>query len=389
MKYLISGGGTGGHIFPAVSIANALREADPECDILFVGALGRMEMERVPQAGYPIVGLPIRGFDRSRPWRNIRVLIDLMRSMIQARKIVRDFRPDVGVGVGGYASGAAMKVAAKMGVPILLQEQNGFAGVTNKLLKDDAKKICVAYEGMERFFPQEKIILTGNPVRQNLTSGTKEEALKYFNETFGVHFTAERKTLLIIGGSLGARTINQSIVAHLSELIASGIQVIWQTGKNYYADCQKALSNHLSPIANSQSPITNSQSPIANTPSPIICTDFVSQMPLAYALADLVISRAGASSISELCLLGKPSILVPSPNVAEDHQTHNAMALVKKQAAVLVKDNNAHSELIATALQLITDDQQLQELHTHILTLALPDSARMIAAEVMQLAQKK
>ena len=389
MKYLISGGGTGGHIFPAVSIANALREADPDCEILFVGALGRMEMERVPQAGYPIVGLPIRGFDRSRPWRNIRVLIDLMRSMIQARKIVRDFRPDVGVGVGGYASGAAMKVAAKMGVPILLQEQNGFAGVTNKLLKDDAKKICVAYEGMERFFPKEKIILTGNPVRQNLTSGTKEEALKYFNETFGVHFTAERKTLLIIGGSLGARTINQSIVAHLSELIESGIQVIWQTGKNYYADCQKALSNHLSPIANTQSPITNSQSPIANTPSPIICTDFVSQMPLAYALADLVISRAGASSISELCLLGKPSILVPSPNVAEDHQTHNAMALVKKQAAVLVKDNNAHSELIATALQFIADDQQLQELHTHILTLALPDSARMIAAEVMQLAQKK
>ena len=389
MKFLISGGGTGGHIFPAVSIANALREADPDCDILFVGALGRMEMERVPQAGYPIVGLPIRGFDRSRPWRNIRVLIDLMRSMIQARKIVRDFRPDVGIGVGGYASGAAMKVAAKMGVPILLQEQNGFAGVTNKLLKDDAKKICVAYEGMERFFPKEKIILTGNPVRQNLTSGTKEEALKYFNETFGVHFTAERKTLLIIGGSLGARTINQSIVAHLSELIESGIQVIWQTGKNYYADCQKALSNLQSPITNSQSPITNSQSPIANTPSPIICTDFVSQMPLAYALADLVISRAGASSISELCLLGKPSILVPSPNVAEDHQTHNAMALVKKQAAVLVKDKNADSELIATALQLIANDQQLQELHTHILTLALPDSARMIAAEVMQLAQKK
>ena len=375
MKYLISGGGTGGHIFPAVSIANALREADPDCEILFVGALGRMEMERVPQAGYPIVGLPVRGFDRSRPWRNIRVLIDLMRSMVQARKIVRDFRPDVGVGVGGYASGAAMKVAAKMGVPILLQEQNGFAGVTNKLLKDDAKKICVAYEGMERFFPKEKIILTGNPVRQNLTSGTKEEALKYINETFGVQFTAERKTLLIIGGSLGARTINQSIVAHLSELIESGIQVIWQTGKNYYADCQKALSNHPSPIANSQ--------------SCIICTDFVSQMPLAYALADLVISRAGASSISELCLLGKPSILVPSPNVAEDHQMHNAMALVNKNAAVLVKDKNAHSELITTALQLIEDDQRLHELHTHILPLALPDSARIIAGEVMQLAQKK
>ena len=200
MKYLISGGGTGGHIFPAVSIANALRELDPECEILFVGALDRMEMERVPQAGYQIIGLPVRGFDRSRPWRNVRVVIDLLRSMWQARQIVRDFRPDVGIGVGGYASGAAMKVAAKMGVPILLQEQNGFAGVTNKLLKEDAQKICVAYEGMERFFPKEKLILTGNPVRQNLTTGTKEDAIKYFNQEFGVNFTANRKTLLIIGG---------------------------------------------------------------------------------------------------------------------------------------------------------------------------------------------
>ena len=371
MKYLISGGGTGGHIFPAVSIANALREADPSCEILFVGALGRMEMERVPQAGYPIVGLPIKGFDRSRPWRNIRVIIDLVRSMIQARKIVCDFGPNVGIGVGGYASGAAMKVAAKMGVPILLQEQNGFAGVTNKLLKDDAKKICVAYEGMERFFPKEKIILTGNPVRQNLTSGTKEEAIQYFNQEFGVHFSAEKKTLLIIGGSLGARTINQSIIAHLNELINSDIQVIWQTGKNYFADCKAALANSSSTTNNNQ----------------IICTDFVSQMPLAYALADLVISRAGASSISELCLLGKPSILVPSPNVAEDHQTHNAMALVNKDAAVLVKDKDAPDTLITVALQLISDNQKLHQLHTHILTLALPDSARIIAAEVMKLAQ--
>ena len=371
MKYLISGGGTGGHIFPAVSIANALREADPSCEILFVGALGRMEMERVPQAGYPIVGLPIKGFDRSRPWRNIRVIIDLVRSMIQARKIVRDFGPNVGIGVGGYASGAAMKVAAKMGVPILLQEQNGFAGVTNKLLKDDAKKICVAYEGMERFFPKEKIILTGNPVRQNLTSGTKEEAIQYFNQEFGVHFSAEKKTLLIIGGSLGARTINQSIIAHLNELINSDIQVIWQTGKNYFADCKAALANSSSTTNNNQ----------------IICTDFVSQMPLAHALADLVISRAGASSISELCLLGKPSILVPSPNVAEDHQTHNAMALVNKDAAVLVKDKDAPNTLITVALQLISDNQKLHQLHTHILTLALPDSARIIAAEVMKLAQ--
>ena len=368
MKYLISGGGTGGHIFPAVSIANALREADPSCEILFVGALGRMEMERVPQAGYPIIGLPVKGFDRSHPWRNIRVVIDLLRSMSQARKIVREFRPDVGIGVGGYASGAAMKMAAKMGVPILLQEQNGFAGVTNKLLKDDAKKICVAYEGMERFFPKEKIILTGNPVRQNLTSGSKEEAIRYFNEEFGVHFNTEKKTLLIIGGSLGARTINQSIIAHLNKLIDSNVQVIWQTGKNYLADCKKALE--------------------ALPHNNIICTDFVSQMPLAYALADLVISRAGASSISELCLLGKPSILVPSPNVAEDHQTHNAMALVKKDAGVLVKDMDAKDQMVATALSLIHDTARLEALRANILTLALPDSAKRIAEEVMKLAQK-
>ncbi len=392
MKYLISGGGTGGHIFPAVSIANALREADPNCEILFVGALGRMEMERVPQAGYKIIGLPVKGFDRSRPWKNIRVMIDLVRSMIQARKIVRDFRPDVGIGVGGYASGAAMKVAAKMGVPILLQEQNGFAGVTNKLLKDDAKKICVAYEGMERFFPKNKIILTGNPVRQNLTSGTKEEAIKYFNEEFGVNFTTEKKTLLIIGGSLGARTINQSIIAHLSELVDSDIQVIWQTGKNYFADCKAAMDALLQDGQSPMGRFAIGRAEPYGTASPIgygiICTDFVSQMPLAYALADLVISRAGASSISELCLLGKPSILVPSPNVAEDHQTHNAMALVRKDAAVLVKDADAKDALIATALPLIKDNKQLESLHKNILKLALPDSAKHIAQEVMKLAQQ-
>lgn len=376
MKYLISGGGTGGHIFPAVSIANALREADPTCEILFVGALGRMEMERVPQAGYKIVGLPVKGFDRSRPWKNIRVVIDLVCSMLQARKIIRDFRPDVGVGVGGYASGAAMKVAAKMGVPILLQEQNGFAGVTNKLLKDDAKKICVAYEGMERFFPKDKIILTGNPVRQNLTTGTKEEAIRYFNEEFGVNFSPDKKTLLIIGGSLGARTINQSIIAHLPELLESDIQIVWQTGKNYFADCEAAVKTILH----------NTTQPLHNTM--LCCTAFLSHMPLAYALADLVISRAGASSISELCLLGKPSILVPSPNVAEDHQTHNAMALVKKDAAVLVKDVDAQKDLISTALSLIQDDKQLDVLHGNILQLALPDSARLIAEEVMNLAKK-
>jgi UDP-N-acetylglucosamine--N-acetylmuramyl-(pentapeptide) pyrophosphoryl-undecaprenol N-acetylglucosamine transferase len=248
MKVLISGGGTGGHIFPAVSIANALRAIDPNCEILFVGALGRMEMERVPQAGYPIIGLPVRGIDRRKVWRNVGVAIDFIRSMRQVRKIIREFRPDVGVGVGGYASGAAMKVAARMGVPILLQEQNGFAGVTNKMLKNDASKICVAYEGMERFFPAEKIILTGNPVRQNLKDGTKEDAIQYFNQTFGVNFTSENKTLLIIGGSLGARTINDSMKANLKALIDSGIQVIWQTGKYYFEDCKQALNSQLSTL---------------------------------------------------------------------------------------------------------------------------------------------
>ena len=373
MRYLISGGGTGGHIFPAISIANALRELDPECEILFVGALGRMEMERVPQAGYKIIGLPVRGFDRKRPWRNISVLIDLIRSMRQARDIVRDFRPDAGVGVGGYASGAAMKVAARMGVPILLQEQNGFAGVTNKLLRNDAAKICVAYEGMERFFPKEKIILTGNPVRQNLTSGTRPEALEYFNSEFGVHFTPDHKTLLIIGGSLGARTINDALLEGIRRLAEAGIQVIWQTGKIYYDHIREAVNA-----------LPDAQTILANT----IITPFLSQMPLAYALADLVISRAGASSISELCLLGKPAILVPSPNVAEDHQTHNAMALVHKDAAVLVRDADAQKDLVTTALSLISHNARLQTLHTHILTLALPDSARLIAMEVIRLAKE-
>ncbi len=353
MRFLISGGGTGGHIFPAVSIANALRELVPDCQILFVGALGRMEMERVPQAGYEIIGLPVRGFDRKRPWRNISVLIDLMRSMRQVKKVIREFKPDVAIGVGGYASGAAMKVAAQMGIPVLLQEQNGFAGVTNKLLKNDAARICVAYEGMERFFPAEKIILTGNPVRQNLLKGERKKV-------------KGERNLLIIGGSLGARTINEAIRAALPELSKQELHVVWQTGKTYYADCKAAWE-------------------AAGSPANIECLDFLSDMPDRYAQADLVISRAGASSISELCLLGKPCILVPSPNVAEDHQTHNAMALVRKDAAVLVKDAEAKDKLVATALQLLADDRRLQTLHTNILTLAQPDSARRIAEEVLKL----
>ena len=357
MRYLISGGGTGGHIFPAVSIANALKELDPEAEILFVGALGRMEMERVPQAGYKIVGLPVRGFNRAQPWKNISVLIDLWRSMRMAKKIIREFRPDVGVGVGGYASGAAMKVAARMGIPILLQEQNGFAGVTNKLLKDDAAKICVAYEHMERFFPAEKIILTGNPVRQNLLSGVK-------SQESGV------KSLLIIGGSLGARTINEALIAGIPSLVEAGIQVVWQTGKVYYEQCRAAWE-------------------AAGSPKSVEVHDFLSDMPDRYAQADLVISRAGASSISELCLLGKPAILVPSPNVAEDHQTHNAMALVEKEAAVLVKDAEAAEKLIPTALELIKDEKTLRKLHTNVLKLAQKDSARRIAEEVIALAKKE
>lgn len=353
MNYLISGGGTGGHIFPAVSIANALCELDPEANILFVGALGRMEMERVPAAGYKIIGLPVRGFNRAQPWKNISVVWDLLKSMRMARKIVKDFRPDVGVGVGGYASGAAMKVAARMGVPILLQEQNGFAGVTNKLLKDDAAKICVAYEGMERFFPKDKILLTGNPVRQDLTLGKRTSA-------------QGTKTLLIIGGSLGARTINESIMAGLAELEKAGIQVVWQTGKTYYERCAAAA---------------------AGKESWLRCQAFLSDMATEYANADLVISRAGASSISELCLLGKPAILVPSPNVAEDHQTHNAMALVRKDAAVLVRDAEAGDQLVAEALKLITDTERLQTLSSNVLTLAQKDSARRIAEEVMKLAR--
>ncbi|MCQ2311069.1 MAG: UDP-N-acetylglucosamine--N-acetylmuramyl-(pentapeptide) pyrophosphoryl-undecaprenol N-acetylglucosamine transferase [Paludibacteraceae bacterium] len=393
MKYLISGGGTGGHIFPAVSIANALKELDPEADILFVGALGRMEMERVPQAGYKIVGLPVRGFNRTKPWKNISVLWDLFRSMRMAKKIISDFQPNVGVGVGGYASGAAMKVAAKMGIPILLQEQNGFAGVTNKLLKDVASKICVAYEGMERFFPKDKIILTGNPIRQNLMNGHREET--------------RRKTLLIIGGSLGAKTINEAVKAGLPALAASDIDVVWQTGKTYYEQCQKAVDKqnaHLFNISARHKNTEKSADTATRRADWITCLAFLSDMPDRYAQADLVISRAGASSISEICLLGKPAILVPSPNVAEDHQTHNAMALVNKDAAVLVKDADATqpvntqsadasrqvslNALIDTALTLIHDDKRLATLSHNVHLLAQTDSATRIAKEVIALARR-
>ncbi|MCD8042426.1 MAG: undecaprenyldiphospho-muramoylpentapeptide beta-N-acetylglucosaminyltransferase [Tannerellaceae bacterium] len=361
-KMIISGGGTGGHIFPAISIANAFKERFPDADILFVGAQGRMEMEKVPAAGYPIVGLPVSGFDRSNLFRNIGVLVKLVKSLRLARKTIRDFKPDIAVGVGGYASGPTLFMAAQLGIPTLLQEQNSYAGVTNKLLAKKAKKICVAYDGMERFFPANKIVLTGNPVRGDLAqaSNKRGEALGYFG------LSPVKKTVLVVGGSLGARTINQSIAAGLSQITTSGIQFIWQTGKNYLSGAQQALKKY--------------------PDAPVWCSDFISRMDLAYAAADLVISRAGASSISELCLLGKAVILVPSPNVAEDHQTQNALALVKKDAAVMVTDKNAPAELVNTALTIVKDEARLNQLSKNISTLAQHNSAARIVDELVSLA---
>ncbi|MCQ2349057.1 MAG: undecaprenyldiphospho-muramoylpentapeptide beta-N-acetylglucosaminyltransferase [Paludibacteraceae bacterium] len=359
-RFLISGGGTGGHIFPAVSIANALKQRHPDCEILFVGANDRMEMERVPAAGYRIVGLPVRGFFRTQRWRNVGVVFDVVRSMLKVRNVIKEFRPDVAIGVGGYASGAAMKVAAQMGVPLLLQEQNGFAGVTNKMLANNASTICVAYDGMERFFPKEKIVLTGNPVRQNLAGASREEAYRHFG------FSPNKKTMLVIGGSLGAKTVNESVLNGLEALLADGtVQLLWQTGKSYIEDIRRRTSN-----------IKNER---------LIITDFVDRMDLAYAMADVVVSRAGASSISELCLLGKASILVPSPNVAEDHQTHNAVALVNHDAALMVKDVDAEKTLIPTAMSLLANDERRRKLSDSVLKLAQRDSAIRIAEEVEKL----
>ena len=364
-KYLISGGGTGGHIFPAVSIANELRRRDPNCEILFVGAEGRMEMERVPAAGYDIVGLKVEGLDRKNILRNVKVVWNLLRSMRKVRRVIKDFCPDVAVGVGGYASGAALKVAQQMGIPVVLQEQNSFAGVTNKMLAKGAEKICVAYTGMERFFPADKIILTGNPVRQNLLATIdKKEAYEYFG------LNPDKPTLMVMGGSLGARTVNQAMIAGLAKLKEAGIQVIWQTGKLYYEQIKSDLSD---------------QSDLSD----IKILDFLARMDYAYAVADLVVSRAGASSISELSLLGKSSILVPSPNVAEDHQTHNARALSDKGAAILVKDVDAVDTLVDIALETIASKEKLQSLSDNVLKLAYPNSAEKIVDEIVKLGSKE
>lgn len=364
LRIIISGGGTGGHIFPAVSIANAIKELRPDTDILFVGAEGRMEMHRVPAAGYPIKGLPVAGFDRKNLFKNIPVLIKLFKSQCMARKIIKDFHPHAAVGVGGYASGPTLKVAGSMGIPTLLQEQNSYAGVTNKLLAKQAKKICVAYEGMERFFDKDKIILTGNPIRQGLLnhSTTREEA----NTTFGLD--PNKRTVLILGGSLGARTINQCLMENLEKVKSSGVQFIWQTGKIYIEEARAAVAK-------------------AGELPMLHITDFISDMATAYCAADLVISRAGAGSISEFCLLQKPVILVPSPNVAEDHQTKNALALVNKNAALYVKDMEAKELLLNKAIETVKQAELLKNLSKNIAELAFTDSANIIAKEVIKLAE--
>ncbi len=365
MKYIISGGGTGGHIFPAISIANAIKKQDPFAEILFVGAIGRMEMERVPQAGYPIEGLPVRGFDRKNLLKNVSVIIDLLKSTRKAKKIIASFKPDIAIGVGGYASAPTLKAASNVGVPTLLQEQNSYAGVTNKLLAARASKICVAYEGMEKFFPAEKIILTGNPVRQDLFAvGSKaREAYDYFG------FDPAKKTILIVGGSLGARTINRSIKEGLQSLAGSDVQCIWQTGKLYVTEAREAAASFRN--------------------SNMIVTDFVTRMDYAYAIADLVISRAGASSISELCLLAKPVILVPSPNVAEDHQTKNALALANRDAAVMIRDADAEKNLVPKALELINNNPALEQFSKNIAQLAQRNSADRIVDEVFKIIEQR
>lgn len=348
LRVLVSGGGTGGHIFPAVSIANAVRRRHPDAEILFVGALGRMEMERVPAAGYRIVGLPVAGFDRKRLWRNFGVLLKLQRSLNIARKVLREFNPDIAVGVGGYASGPMLKAAQKRGIPTLLQEQNSYAGVTNKLLAKKAGAICVAYDGMERFFPGDKIVMTGNPVRTDIVNTSISAA----DARRGLGFDPEKPLILVVGGSLGARTINESVAAALDDWTAAGAQVLWQTGRYYADECRK----------------------IAEERPGVKATDFISDMAKAYRAADIVVSRAGAGTISELQLLGKCAVLVPSPNVAEDHQRRNAEALASRGAAVMVLDTDAPTALADTVKALLGDSARRDSLSAECRKMALEGS---------------
>lgn len=367
MNIIISAGGTGGHIFPAVAVADELTKQDPSVKILFVGALGRMEMERIPKAGYAIEGLPIAGFQRrfslQNVWLNLQLPFKIIKSLLKVRRILKEFKPDIAVGFGGFASGPTLKAAAGLGIPTILQEQNSYAGVTNKLLAEKAVKICVAYEGLVRFFPSEKIVVTGNPVRSDIIDvrAKHTEGVAYFG------LDPKKKTIAILGGSLGAKTLNMAIEQN-AELLANqlDVQILWQCGRLYEADFKNGKA--------------------ANLPN-VQMRSFVDRMDLAYAVADVVIARAGALTISELCLSGNPSILVPSPNVAEDHQTKNAMALVEKNAAILVKDINANKEMLQTALSVLNNGKKADELRKNILALGKPNAAKDIAAVIQSAAK--
>jgi len=363
IKVLISGGGTGGHIFPAIAIANAIKKAIPNAQFLFVGAQDKMEMQKVPEAGYPIEGLWISGFNRSLTLKNLSFPFKLISSLMKARKIVRKFKPDVAVGVGGFASGPTLRMAAMLGVPCLIQEQNSYPGVTNKILAAKVKKICVAYEGMEKYFPKEKIILTGNPIRSEVIKidNKKEEAQKYF------HLKSDKKTVLIVGGSLGAQSVNKAIIAHTEKWKTSDFQVIWQTGKTTYEISKSALE----------------QSRAEN----IHIHQFISRMDLAYAAADLIVSRAGAIAISEISAVGKPVIFVPFPYAAEDHQTKNAQKLVDTQAAQMIKDSKVKEELFPMVKDLIENERLLQKMSVSISKMGIRDADDKIAKEVIELTQ--
>lgn len=360
IRVLVSGGGTGGHIFPALSIANAVRRRHKDAEILFVGALGRMEMERVPAAGYEIIGLPVAGFDRKRLWRNFKVVFKLLKSMRIARKVLRDFQPDIAIGVGGYASGPMLKAAQKAGIPTLLQEQNSYAGVTNKLLAQGAQTICVAYDGMDRFFPADRIVMTGNPVRREIAEASqlREDAKK------ALGFEADKPLLLVVGGSLGALTINESLEAALPQIVASGANVLWQTGKSYAERCLPVAEKYNGKVK---------------------AMPFISDMAGAYSAADLIVARAGAATISELQLLGAPAVLVPSPNVAEDHQRKNAQALADRDAAVMVLDADARTQLCSTVLSLLSDAPRREMLGANAAKMALRESDERIADEIDKL----
>ena len=361
LRIIISGGGTGGHIFPAIAIANALKKLDPDTKILFVGAKGRMEMERVPAAGYKIIGLDIQGVQRNSIMKNLMLPFKLLGSVMKSIRIIKDFKPDAAVGVGGYASGPLLYAASLKKIPYLIQEQNSFAGITNKRLGKKAKKICVAFDGMEQFFPADRIVKTGNPVRRDSVDikDKRKEALDIFK------FSADKKTLLVIGGSLGARTLNTSVLTDLEKIIGADVQLIWQTGKYYYEEVKQKLGSDYS--------------------HNIRVMEFLNRMDLAYAAADVIISRAGAGTIAELCVVGKPVILVPSPNVAEDHQTKNAETLVKDNACEFITDKNAVDELIDSALKLLNDEKKKKILSDNISKLALPNADEVIAKEVIQI----